>query len=181
MSEEELAATFGRVGTNVLVDRSVRLVNPKNITIGSNTRIDLDAVLIAGTNPINIGSYIHISYACHFSSAGGPILLEDFTSAASRVSIYTATDDFREGFLINPQVPFELRKVRGGPVIFRKHAVVGCGSVLLPEVELGFGAAVGALSLVNRSVERGIRVAGIPAKPIGTRDCNRLMQLEAQI
>lgn len=180
MDPQELSDTFGSVGEGVLVDRSVRVVNGKNITIGAHTRIDVDTVLVAG-HPIEIGKYIHISFACHFSAAGAPIILEDFASVASRVSIYTATDDFREGYLTNPQVPFEMRNVRTGSVVFRKHAVIGCGGTILPDVELGYGASVGAMSLVSRSVPSGMVYAGIPARQIGLRPLYRLMAFEQAI
>jgi galactoside O-acetyltransferase len=180
MTRSELAKTFGAVGTDVLVDRDIRLVNPQHITLGSHVRIDVDAFLVAGT-AITIGSWVHLGAAVHLMAAGGAIKIDDFCGLSSRVSVFTTTDDYSTGFLTNPTVPTEFRKVRTGPVRFEKHALVGCGTVILPDVTLGFGCAVGALTLVNRSVPRLAVVAGQPLRRLGLRDGERLKQLEAEV
>lgn len=180
MGAAELAGTFGGVGAGVLVDRGVRLVNPRLITLGSNVRIDVDAFLAAG-NAITIGSWVHLGAAVHLLASGGTIDIADFCGLSSRVSVFTATDDYSTGFLTNPTVPAEFRKVRTGPVQLEKHALIGCGAVILPDVTLGFGSAVGALTLVNKSVPRLAVVAGQPLRRVGQRDAVRLTQLEAEV
>ena len=67
------------------------------------------------------------------------------------------------------------------PVRIEEHAIVGCGSVVLPGVVIGRGAAVGALSLVKRDVEPFTIVAGTPARPVGTRDRERLEALAQRL
>lgn len=59
--------------------------------------------------------------------------------------------------------------------------MIGCGSVILPNKTLYEGAAVGALSLVNRNVEAFDVVVGSPAKKIGTRDKNQLHLMEQHL
>jgi len=65
-------------------------------------------------------------------------------------------------------------------VILREHVIVGCGSVILPGVVLERGAAVGALSLVTRSVPEYHVVLGNPARAIKKRNADRLNALERE-
>jgi acetyltransferase-like isoleucine patch superfamily enzyme len=56
---------------------------------------------------------------------------------------------------------------------------VGSGTVIMPGVELGEGAAVGALSFVRRSVPAFKIVAGNPLRVLGDRG-RELLDLERQ-
>ena len=58
--------------------------------------------------------------------------------------------------------------------------IVGAGSVILPGVTIGEGAAVGALSIVKRDVEPFTIVAGADTRVIGTRKRD-LLELESRI
>jgi acetyltransferase-like isoleucine patch superfamily enzyme len=54
-----------------------------------------------------------------------------------------------------------------GKVIIRKGAWIGVGVVILPGVEIGMGAIVGANAVVTKDVEPFAIVAGVPAKKMG--------------
>jgi galactoside O-acetyltransferase len=173
----ELETLGVRCGENVQIDRSVVLINPQRLSIGHDVRIDCFCVLSAGPAGIELGSWIHLACGCYLFGSGGPIQIEDFANVSSRVSIYTANDDYVGGALTNPLVPYELRDVTTGPVHLQRHAIIGSGSVLLPGVTLGVGAAVGALSLVADSVPDFTVVAGTPARRIRQRG-RQLLELE---
>ena len=49
-------------------------------------------------------------------------------------------------------------------IIIGKHVVIGSNSVILPGVTLNDGSSVGAMSLVNKSIDGPYIFAGIPAK-----------------
>lgn len=176
-STEELEELLGGVGSNVKIHRTVLFFNPKHIFIGSNVRIDCYSLLSAGASGIHIGNYIHIAASTHLFGGGGQILLEDFCNLSSRVSLFTSTDDYVEGYMTNPMVPEQYKKVDHGSITLRKHAIVGCGSIVLPHVEIERGGAVGALSLIKRDVPEFTIVGGIPAKKLGERD-RKLLELE---
>jgi acetyltransferase-like isoleucine patch superfamily enzyme len=55
---------------------------------------------------------------------------------------------------------------RTGEVVIGERAMIGAGAVVLPGVEIGADAQVGANSVVTRDVPPGTSVAGVPAEPI---------------
>ena len=177
--DELLAMGIRSVGAPVWVDRSVRFFGPERISMGSRVRIDCFAILSAGTEGIRIGSHVHIAAGCFLFGSGGEIVLEDFAGLSSRVSVYTASDDYLGGHLTNPTVPDEYRKIQRGRVHLGRHVIVGSGAVLLPGVSLGAGAAVGALTVVRKSVPNCAIVYGNPMQRLpGSRDGQLLSKLE---
>lgn len=168
-SQEELKNLLGAVGTNVRIHKSVVFFNPKQIYISSNVRIDCFCMLSAGEEGIHIDDYIHIGVGSYFFGSGGKIILESFSNISSRVSLFTMNDDYVEGHMSNPMIPADYKKLAQGPIKIGKHAIVGSGSIILPDVEIGLGASVGALSLVKNNVDSFEIVCGIPAKKKGVR------------
>lgn len=183
LSIDELSQLgLARFGENVLIDRSVILVNPGNIALGSHVRIDAFVILIAGSAGIQIGNRIHIGARATIYGGGGEVIMEDFTGISAGVILYTATDDFVEGHLTGPMVPLATRKVREAPVILRRHSGVGAGSVVLPGVELEFGSAVGAMTLVRKKVEACTVISGNPSRVLLVkRDRPLLQRLEREV
>jgi dTDP-4-amino-4,6-dideoxy-D-glucose acyltransferase len=179
-SSEELRTMLASVGDNVAVHRSVLMFSPQSIHVGSNVRIDCFSVLSAGQDGIFIGDHIHIAAGAYLFGSGGRIVMESFSNLSSRVVVYTATDDYTEGYLTNPTVPVKFRKVRQGDVILRRHAIVGTGSVLLPGVTLGLAASVGALTLVHKPVGDFAVAAGIPFRIVGERN-RRILEGEKEL
>jgi galactoside O-acetyltransferase len=179
-SVEELSAMgFASLGREVKLHRSAIIINPGGIALGNNCRIDCHCVLSCGSQGICIGSCTHIAAGSYLFGGGGSITMEDFSALSSRVAIYTASDDFTEGFMTNPTVPDEFKKLTVGPVTLRKHAIVGAGSVILPGVELGVGSAIGALTCIRKSVPDFHIMVGNPARPVGERK-RLLLELETQ-
>ena len=68
--------------------------------------------------------------------------------------------------LTNPMVPKELSEVIIKPVLIGRHVIIGSGSVILPGVNIGEGSAVGALSLVTKSLDEWGMYFGAPAKKL---------------
>lgn len=172
-TEQELKSLLGASGERVCIHRSVIFINAKNIFIQSDVRIDCFSLLSAGVEGIHIGNHIHIGASTHFFGTGAKITLEDFANVSSRVSLFTISDDYKDGFLTNPTIPSTYKKMETGSIFISKHCIIGCGTVILPNVTLKTGASIGALSLVKNSIEPFQIAAGIPASVIGERsnDC----------
>ena len=170
---------FGSLGSGIQIDESVKIFNPAKVFLSSRIRIDCFCVISAGDEGIYIGNNVHISASAQIFGSGGRVTMEDFSGLSGRAAIYTASDDFSGEAMTNPTVPDRFRKVTTGPVTLRRHVLVGSGAIILPNVTVGFGAAVGALSLVRSDVNDHEIVAGIPACQIGTRKKD-LFELEKE-
>ena len=164
-------------GANVLVSEKASIHGAERVTLGDNVRIDDFCVLSAGEGGIRIGSYVHVACQCTLIGKES-IELEDFSNLSGRVAVYSSSDDFSGEGMTNPMVPLEFRRVTNAPVRIGRHAIVGTGSVILPGVTLAEGAAVGALTLVRKSLEPFTIYAGIPARRVGERS-RALLELEA--
>jgi galactoside O-acetyltransferase len=178
-SEELLELNLKHLGKNVLISRFAALYQPEKLSIGDHSRID-DFCLISGD--VSIGRNVHIAaYAALYGAYG--ITLEDFSSVSARVTIYSASDDFVFGAgLTNPTIPDRYRKVSDkGPVLIKKHATVGCHSVILPDSTIAEGASVGALSIVRGELEPWSINAGNPAEKKGRRRNRTILQYEADL
>lgn len=162
---------FLHVGKNVKVSDKVSIYGASRISIGDHSRIDDFCVLSAGEGGIYIGRNVHIAVFCSLMGQGR-IEMKDFSGLSSRVAIYSSSDDYTGRSLTNPTVPDKYKKVAHGPVILGKHVIVGVGSAILPNVEIGDGSAIGALSLVTKNVEPGIIAGGNPAQKLIPRKQN---------
>ena len=169
---------FKYIGTNVKISEKASLYNPQNVSIGDNTRIDDFCILSAGKGGIELGSFVHIS--CYVSLIGaGKIIIKDFSALSTRVAVFSSNDDYSGIHMANATIPETYRKVATAPVVLEKHSLVGSGTIILPGVTFGIGAAVGGLSLVKNDFDSFWVYAGMPAKKIKISS-NNLLKVEDQ-
>jgi galactoside O-acetyltransferase len=170
---------FAQVGQDVQIWPQAKIISPEVISIGDSVIVD-DFVLLMGGRSTILGSFIHIS---SFTSVigGGELVMEDFTTVSSGIRLFTGTDDFLGGSLVNSAVPHPYRLPIRTFVHIKKHAVVGANSVVLPGVTIGEGVAIGANSLVNKDCEPWTIYYGSPAKPMRSRPKEKILELEAQL
>lgn len=172
-SEELSTMTFGSLGKNVLIARNTVLVGTHQMFLKNNIRIDSFSVLIASNGSLNIGNYVHISSGAYLACSGG-VVLEDFAGLSAQVKIFSASDDFTGDALVGPCVPMQYRKIKKEQVVLEKHVLIGAGTTILPGVIIGASAAVGAMSLVTRSLEPFNIYAGVPARFVKSRSQNHI-------
>jgi len=178
-NEHELRSFgFKSVGSNVKIAKSCVIVGVTNITIGSNVIIGAYCSIIAtGNGELIIGSYIHIGAFCHLLACEG-IELNDFSGLSQGVKIYTKTDDYSGLSLTNPTIPNKYKHLKTGKVLIKMHVIIGANSVILPNVVIGEGVSVGALSLVTTNLDSWILFAGNPLKRIAKKSKNLLQKKE---
>lgn len=165
-TQEELEQLgLKHVGERVLISKKASIYSPGTIENGDNVRID-DFCILSGN--IKLGSNIHISaYAAIYGAMG--VTLEDYTGMSPRSTIYSAMDDFSGEYLIGPIHDKRLINVTGGPVVLKKFSQIGCNSVVFPNITIGEGSVVGAMSMLKCDTLEWKIYAGIPAKVIKSR------------
>ncbi|MDY2630695.1 acyltransferase [Clostridium sp.] len=175
--EELITLGLKKIGNNVLISKKASIYDAKKISIGNNVRID-DFCILSGE--ITIGDYIHIAaYSGLFAGDKG-IELKEFVNISSRVSIYAISDDYSGRSLTNPMTPLSLRNVYGGKVTLGRHAIIGSATVILPNIRIGDGVAVGACSLINKDCDEWSIYGGVPAKKIKERS-KKLLEFEEKL
>ncbi len=161
-----LYPSFRHVGKNTLIEKTLRIYNPRNISIGNNVNIgqlcwlaamdntgNKDAELIIG-NGCKIGNFNHI-----YST--GSIIIEDDVLTADKVYI----SDNQHGYT-DSNIP-----VYKQPVIQKNHVVIGEGSWLGENVcvigaSIGKHCVIGANSVVTKDIPNYSIAVGSPAKVI---------------
>lgn len=165
-SEDELQMLgLKSYGKNVLISRFARIYSADNITIGDNVRID-DFCILSGS--ITLGSHIHISpYVALYGALG--IEFEDYTGISAHSVVYSAMDDFSGDYLVGSVHPEELTHVTGGKVLVKKFSQIGVNCVVFPNLTINDGVAVGACSLVTKSLHEWGVYIGTPARRLKER------------
>ena len=173
-TEEELKELgLKSYGKDVLISRKASIYSPSKIIIGNNVRID-DFCILSGK--IEIGSNVHISAFVALYGGDEGIYFDDCSGASARTTIFALTDDFSGEYMTNSMIEEKYRNVIKGKVKIGKYAQIGANCVVLPNVIIGEGCAVGALSLVKNSLEDFTICAGVPCKKIKDRS-KRLLDL----
>lgn len=173
--EELIKAGLNSVGENVIISKKTSLYKLSG-KIGSNVRID-DFCTIIGK--IEIGDFVHIGPGCRFNAGQAVILVRDYASISSNVSIFGSSDNFTGDSLLNPCVP---EKFRGSAisidVFVGTCSCIGANSVLLPGSTIPDYSSIGALSVTNQSTKLEIGVSyssrAVNLIPIATRDIDKI-------
>ena len=205
MFKKKVYKGFRRIGKDVTIRQWVRFARKGNICIGNHVIID-DFVLVSGgadrdegnlaTAMLSfshddsdrdeltiIGDHVHI--AC-FSSiiGGGGVTLGDYSGLSPGCRLFSETDDYTDGALMNPTVPAEFHTQNIGRITLGKYVILGANVVVLPGVTIGEGAVVGACSLVTKDIEPWAVNAGVPTRVLKWRNreevLRRAEELEAR-
>lgn len=180
-SDEELKTIgFKSLGNNVLISRKCSIYSPSSISIGSNVRID-DFCILSGN--ITIGNYCRIAAYCALYGSCG-IIMEDYSGMAMKCTILSASDDYSGDYLIGPIYPKELTNVRGGTVTFKHYSQLGASCIVFPGVTLNEGSVAGAMTLVNKNLEKWTINTGIPVNKTHKRKnglLNKIKILEEKL
>ncbi len=146
----------------------------KNLTTGYHCRLETyplsasvenhnEKVLRFGSN-VQINDFVHIA-AAQKVEIGNNVLI------ASKVFISDICHgSYSEGSQSAPDIPPKARPLSAKPVIIHDDVWIGELVSVLPGVEVGKGAIIGANSVVTKSVPEYCIVAGNPAKVIKKYD-----------
>ena len=169
---------FRHLGKKVKISKNAVLIGLENIEIGDFTRVDAFALISAASGFFRAGRNVHVAAGVSIVASGG-VELMNFSGLSHGVKIFSASDDYSGNFMTNPTVPSIYTNVTSAPVILGEHVIVGAESVILPGITVGRGSAIGALSLVTKSLGEWGIYQGQPARLIRERD-RSLSQLEKE-
>jgi acetyltransferase-like isoleucine patch superfamily enzyme len=147
---------FKKIGKNCRISKSISAHNLIGI-LGNNVRIDDDVQL---KGKIDIKSYAHIARGCTLSGGNYGILLDEFSSLANYVQIFSSSDDYYSPSIpvgsLNDELRKKFSKLYAKKITIGKCCLVGSLSVLLPGTNLGDFASIAALTVVNKKINKGI-------------------------
>jgi len=124
-----------------------------------------DNVLVLGD--VKVGSHTWIGPNVILDGSGGTLEIGDYCSIDAGVQIYT--HDTVMWAISGGRVPAEKASTKIGSAVF-----VGPNSIITKGVTIGNHVIVGALSLVNRDIQSGMKAFGQPAKIVGTVDLRKI-------
>lgn len=153
------------------------MVGLENISIGNNVRIDAFTTIISSKKEkIIIGSNVHIGAYCYLSGNYG-IEMDNYSAISQGVKIYTNNDDYSGNSLTSSCIPDKYKKIIFGKVRLKKYVIIGSGSIVMPNITLEEGVAVGALSFVNKNLKEWAIYFGCPIKFLKQRS-KKMLDLE---
>ncbi|MDB3914820.1 acyltransferase [Gammaproteobacteria bacterium] len=169
-SDDELKKfNFKYLGKNVKIKKNVGIFFCENISLSDDVRIDDFSIIVGSGKGLLIDNNVHFAAKAYLICYGG-IKIDSFCTFGPNVSIFSASDDYKEGFLSNGTVDDEFKKLDVKEVKIGKGSIVGPNSTLLPGSSMGFGSSLGAHSLLKLGVPDYDIYAGVPAKKIGRKD-----------
>lgn len=140
------------------------------ISIGHNVKIGRKSVITAwkslNSNPIiSIGDYVDLGEDCHITAAN-KIIIGNHVLLGKKVTITDNAHGSCSSLSELHYSPLSRKIYSKGPVIIGENVWIGDKSTILPNVNIGKGAIIGANSVVTRDVAAYSVVAGVPAKEV---------------
>jgi galactoside O-acetyltransferase len=183
---------MAHVGPGVTFGLGLRIANPKYISIGANTWIDDDVLLLAGPpsglrklkrkpnsafkeqeGQLTIGANCHIAPQVTLQAHGG-LTIGDNSGVASGCRLYSLSHHYKwQGdptaetvYKFSPRAPPNEQTLLCGPVVMEQNTGIGTNSIVLPGGTIREGTWVGVLSVVVGELSGNSIAVGNPAKCI---------------
>jgi len=158
---------FKKLGNNVKIFETTKIIRPEVIEIGDHTQID-DFTLINGGKGIKIGRYSHIASFVSIIG-GGEFYMGDYCGIAAGSRIITGTNTYKKRLHISATLPKEMQDLEISFVKMEKDTFIGTNVVVHPGVTIGEGAIIGSQSLVLKDIKPWTINVGSPTRVIGRR------------
>lgn len=150
---------LNKSGRNLVV-KMVATTQGARIYLGHGCRIEDDVRLISfGQGRIDVADHCFIGWGCIFS-AQQQLSIGEGTAIAEYVSIRDHNHMPDDGAVHRSKMQVE-------PVMIGKRVWIGAKVTITAGVTIGDDVVIGANAVVTKDVASGMRVAGVPARPIG--------------
>lgn len=142
------------IADNVFIAPGV-LINVNNLSIGENSHIGYQCLLVG--NSLKIGSGCNISNRTFIECSYASINIEDGVTIASGVVISSHDGAYKQTYDLDMKI---------APILIEKNAFIGNNAIILPGIKIGTKAIIGAGAVVTKNVEEMSVVGGVPATVI---------------
>ena len=155
-----MRASLGDVDPSVVLLGLPELHGTRAIALGRHLYLYRDLYLeTQGAGTITIGDGVVISRGVHIVAFAG-VVIEEGCMIGEYASLRDANHCFGE------KIPLRTAGHVAAPIRLGRNVWIGRGAIVLPGVEIGEGAVVGANSVVTKSVPAGAVVVGAPARMV---------------
>lgn len=184
-----------KLGRGCRIDVGVHFVSPECISIGDNTWIDKDVLLLAGKPTVRRKTHyrpnrsfrgkegeLYIGQNCHIApyviiSARGGVWIGDNVGIATGTKVYSLAHHYRnpsdEGdhflYKYTPMAPQDEQVMISGPVVIEDNAGLTLDVIVFAGVTIGQYSLVGPQSVVTKDVPPYVIAAGNPCEIIKRR------------
>lgn len=179
---------FAAFGPGTTIGKSVTLRCPRHIELGANNFIDdyavldakgaesgirLGASVLVGRNSvlscsaarIEIGEDVSIGPNCYIRAGMCDVAIGSSVTIGAQAAIVSGSPGYdRVDIPIKSQVG-DLKGIKIGSDVW-----IGVGAKIIDGVNIGDGAIAGAGAVITRDVPAYSKVAGVPARVLGSRD-----------
>jgi len=160
---------FRYMGRNVNILPGCTIRGEGNMILGNNVGIGLYAQLYAGIQEgsgfIEIGNNTALnSYVMLNADIGGEIRIGKNVLIGPNVVLRASNHVFEKKEMLIRNQGHNSGKIMVGDDVW-----IGANAVVLPDVEVGMGAVIGAGSVVNKNIPPYAVAGGVPAKQVGAR------------
>lgn len=166
---------LGNVPASTQLDGPVRIHGNRRIRFGDHCRIGSNVELqTEEKGTITLGREVRLNRGTTICSYC-EVTIGDYSLVGEFVSIRDANHGIEPDALIRRQPH------TSEPIHIGRDVWVGRGACLLPGIEIGDGAVIGANSVVTRSIPAGAIAVGTPAKVLRYRSNQAMQTTEANV
>jgi UDP-2-acetamido-3-amino-2,3-dideoxy-glucuronate N-acetyltransferase len=142
------------LGDNVFVAPGT-LINVNKVTIGDNSHLGYQCLLVGES--LKIGSRCNISNRTFIECSFSPIFIEDDVTIGASAMVSSHDGSYKQTHGL---------EMKAAPISIRKKAFIGNNAIVLPSIEIGEKAIVGAGAVVTKDVPQNSVIGGVPARLI---------------
>jgi acetyltransferase-like isoleucine patch superfamily enzyme len=163
-------------GKKVFISKKATIINPENLIIGDNVRID-DGVMLICKKKMRIGSNVHIAPYSIIRSHE-KLFIKNNILISSFVDIFTSTDStFYKDKFSHPLIKKKKMKPFSKSIVISSYSSIGSHSVILPGARISIGTSVGALTLINFKTESWGVYVGNPPRLLLKKESKKIKKL----
>lgn len=143
--DEEIKKTLGSCGQNVFIGHNVMFIQPENVFLGDNVRIDPFTLV---TSKLKTGNFIHITAYSMLGGSGCSVILGNWCFIGYGSKLFTQSEDYSgDHGPVNEY--WGNNQGTEGDIVFNNYAGVASDVTVFPGVNLPEGTCIGTKSLVH--------------------------------